>query len=92
MMRLVSSFGFEFLSRFMCGTIQIVGIRVGDVCREWRFHLTLVFASAQGSSFRVRILLSILRVCLHQPLFNDETDDESDTVWESFSSILCDDD
>ena len=87
-----------------------------DVCREWRFHLTLVFALAlvssqrdgechqcllmwfhwswetQGSSLCVRIVLSAMHVCLHQPLFNDEKDDESDTVWESFSSILCDDD
>ena len=46
----------------------------------------------QGSSFRVRNLLSVLRACLHHPLSYDETDDESDTVWESFSSILCDDD
>ena len=46
----------------------------------------------QGSSFRVRNLLSVLRVCVHHPSFYDETDDESDTVWESFSSILFDDD
>ena len=32
MMRLVSSFGFELLSRFMCGTIQIVVVRVGEMC------------------------------------------------------------
>ena len=32
MMRLVSSLGFELLSRFMCGTIQIVDVWVGDVC------------------------------------------------------------
>ena len=32
MMRLVSSFGFEFLSRSMCGTIQIVDVMVGETC------------------------------------------------------------
>ena len=32
MMRLVSSFGFECLSIFMCGTIQIVDVRVGEMC------------------------------------------------------------
>ena len=32
MMRLVSSFGFELLSRSMCGSIQIVDVRVGEMC------------------------------------------------------------
>ena len=36
----------------MCGTIQIVDVRVGDVCRGWRFHLKLVFALASISSQR----------------------------------------
>ena len=32
MMRLVSSLGFELLSRSMCGSIQIVDVRVGEMC------------------------------------------------------------
>ena len=63
----------------------------GFFTEGWR--VSSVFTDVVSrSSFRVRNLLSAMRVCLHQPLFNDETDDESDTVWESFSSILCDDD
>ena len=32
MMLLVPSFGFELLSRSMCGSIQIVDVRVGEMC------------------------------------------------------------
>ena len=39
MMRLVSSFGFEFLSRFMCGAIQIVGVRVGEMCAVYAISI-----------------------------------------------------
>ena len=55
---------------------------VSPVLRNGRFIIS-------GDNF---LFFSVMRVCLHQPLFNDETDDESDTVSESFSSILCDDD